>query len=115
MKNLEGVLKALSSGIYTSGEDIGQRLNVSRTTVWKNIIVLKELGYKIDSSPKKGYRLDSSPDKPLPFEIIPNLSTEVIGRNILYFRELPSTNLKSKELAEACTSPQPRRLSVNGP
>jgi len=101
MKNLEGVLKALSSGIYTSGEEIGQKLNVSRTTVWKNITSLKELGYKIDSSPRKGYRLDASPDTPLPFEIIPNLTTELLGRNILYFRELPSTNLKAKEMAEA--------------
>ena len=49
-------------GKYISGAELSESLKVSRTAVWKQIKVLKELGYEIESKPNSGYRLISSPD-----------------------------------------------------
>ena len=42
---------------YISGQELCQRLQVSRTAVWKVINQLKEEGYKIEAVRNKGYRL----------------------------------------------------------
>lgn len=47
---------------YVSGQDICNRLGVSRTAVWKNINGLKQDGYQIDSVNNKGYKLLAEPD-----------------------------------------------------
>src|SRR6056297_3285985 len=96
------VLKILKENKeYISGEKISNILNVSRTAVWKNINNLKEDGYKIDSVSRKGYKLISSPDILTYEELEPYLGTDYIGRNILYFKTIDSTNKKAKEIAEA--------------
>lgn len=86
---------------YVSGEKISNLLNVSRTAVWKNINSLKEEGYKIDSVSRKGYKLINSPDVLSYEEIEPYLNTTYIGRNILYFNTIDSTNKKAKDIAES--------------
>lgn len=40
-----------------SGQQLAQRLDVSRTAVWKAIARLKEEGYEIEAAPNRGYRL----------------------------------------------------------
>ncbi len=85
---------------YISGEKISNILNVSRTAVWKNINTLKSEGYEIDSVSRKGYRLISSPDILTYEEISPYLNTDFIGKKILYFNTIDSTNKKAKEIAE---------------
>ena len=56
--------------------------------------------YVIEAISRKGYRIISSPDI-LTFEEIKNyLNTECIGKNIIYFDSIGSTNSKAKELAE---------------
>src|SRR6056297_2629294 len=98
------VLKILKENKeYISGEKISNILDVSRTAVWKNINSLKDEGYEIDSISRKGYKLVSSPDILKYEEIAPYLKTENIGKNILYFDTIDSTNKKAKEIAE--TSP----------
>jgi BirA family biotin operon repressor/biotin-[acetyl-CoA-carboxylase] ligase len=86
---------------YVSGEKISNLLNVSRTAIWKNINSLKEEGYKIDSVSRKGYKLINSPDILSYEEIEPYLNTTYIGRNILYFNTIDSTNKKAKDIAES--------------
>lgn len=86
---------------YVSGEKISNLLNVSRTAVWKNINSLKEEGYKIDSVSRKGYKLMSSPNILSHEEIEPYLNTTYIGRNILYFDTIDSTNKKAKDIADS--------------
>lgn len=44
-------------GSYLSGEEIAQKLQVSRTSVWKAVNVLRENGYRIDAVSNKGYCL----------------------------------------------------------
>ena len=47
---------------YLSGAELGRRLSVSRTAVWKAIEQLKTEGYRIESVPNRGYRLSSDSD-----------------------------------------------------
>ncbi len=84
---------------FISGQLISEYLGVSRTAIWKYINILKSEGYGIDSMSKKGYKLISSPDLLSFEEIHENLSTKYIGKNILYFQSIDSTNIKAKELA----------------
>ncbi|WP_461834438.1 biotin--[acetyl-CoA-carboxylase] ligase [Desulfothermus sp.] len=97
---LEYILKQLLSGEFVSGEEIAQNLNISRTWVWNQINILKQLGFKIESSAKKGYRLISTPDVLIPPLIKPYLRTENLGKKIYFFEELSSTQDKARQLAE---------------
>ena len=85
---------------YISGEYLSSTLNVSRTAIWKHIKNLKSKGYIIDGVSNKGYKLISSPDLLNKGELLSLLKTSVIGRNILHFDDIDSTNIKAKELAQ---------------
>jgi BirA family transcriptional regulator, biotin operon repressor / biotin---[acetyl-CoA-carboxylase] ligase len=85
---------------FVSGQDISDKLGVTRTAVWKYINQIKDEGYKIESLSKKGYRLISSPDILTLEEIEPYLNTNLIGRNIIHFDSIESTNSKAKQLAD---------------
>ena len=45
---------------YLSGQELCEKLNVSRTAVWKVINQLREEGYEIEAVRNKGYRLVES-------------------------------------------------------
>lgn len=53
------LLKLLSenTGVYLSGQKIGETLQLSRNAVWKAMQQLREEGYHIESKPSIGYRL----------------------------------------------------------
>ncbi len=98
----EAVLLALKEkkGEWLSGEVLSESLNVSRTTVWKQIKTLLAEGYEVDSSPKKGYRLSCPPDILSPAEVCPGLTSEVFGRkDYFYYQEIDSTNNRARALA----------------
>lgn len=92
------MLKA--SDDYVSGQEICQRLNVSRTAVWKAINKLKEDGYNIEAVTNKGYRLITSPDVMYEQELRTVLDTRWFGNKILYFDSIDSTNNEIKRQAE---------------
>lgn len=54
---------------YVSGQELCERLGVSRTAVWKCIKKLQEEGYEIEGVNRKGYRLVEVPDVMTPTEI----------------------------------------------
>lgn len=85
---------------FVSGQDISEKLGVTRTAIWKYINQIKEDGYEIESISKKGYRIISSPDLLTLEEIEPYLNTSFIGRNIIHFDSIDSTNSKAKQLAD---------------
>lgn len=99
----EEILKLLKQNCdsFISGQEICEQLGVSRTAIWKYINVLKEQGYEIESISKKGYKLISAPDILTYDEVEPLLKTKFIGRKIIYFDSVDSTNSKAKELASA--------------
>jgi len=76
---------------YISGEEISQRLKISRQALWKHIQELKEIGYDIVAVPHLGYQLVSSPDRLFPSEITRHLNTKFIGKKIYYFDSVAST------------------------
>ena len=95
------ILKLLENGRteYISGEDICQKLNVSRTAVWKHIKILREEGYGIDAVPHRGYRLLNVPDRLYPDEIVDGLDTSFVGKEVFFYESLISTNREARDLA----------------
>ena len=84
---------------YRSGEEISQKLGVTRAAVWKCIKKLQVEGYEIESSTKKGYRLMETPNIITAGEIKHDLKTQILGQTIYYKDVIGSTNNKAKELA----------------
>lgn len=94
------ILNLLSSSPgYLSGEKIARELNLSRTAIWKRIKKLREEGCSITSSRNLGYQLRAIPDKLLPHFVKMGLKTSIIARQVFYYHEVDSTNLKAKLLA----------------
>lgn len=97
----EKILSALGSAEgYVSGQELCEKLQVSRTAVWKVINQLKEDGYEIESIHGKGYRILSRPDRITPGEVGSRLETEWAGRQICFFETVGSTNNEAGRLAE---------------
>ncbi len=83
---------------YISGEDLSNSLGVSRTAVWKHINELRKEGYNIESSPRIGYRLMELPDILDERELfVPE--GQHIGRELIHFEEIDSTNNHAKKIA----------------
>ena len=84
---------------YLSGQDLSDVLKISRVAVWKHIQKIRDLGYAVESKQKLGYRLESSTDALLPWEIMPGLGTESMGRNMYYFDATDSTQRQAIRMA----------------
>lgn len=86
---------------YVSGQELSERLGVSRTAVWKVINQMKAEGYRIESVSRKGYLLVESPEDILSeSEIASRLTTVWAGRKLYYRRETGSTNNDAKRCGE---------------
>jgi len=99
-----GLVKVLSffqthDSEYLSGQDLSDVLKISRVAVWKHVKKIQTLGYKIESKQKLGYRLVDETEKLLPWEIIRDLKTEVIGKRVYYFKEIDSTQNFAQQIA----------------
>ncbi len=89
-----------SNGKSISGEELGEALGISRTMVWKYIKSLQNDGYPITSSQKVGYKLDHVPDVLYSENIMSGLETRLIGRSVIYYDEVDSTNNAAKRIAK---------------
>lgn len=98
-KMKEEILRIIKKERNISGEELGKRLGISRSAVWKHINGLRKMGYVIDSCPRKGYSLVSTPDLLIPEEINQGLKTNRLGKEIIYFKETSSTQEIAKKLA----------------
>lgn len=99
MQKILQILKSHETD-FVSGEFLAKNLGISRTAVWKKIKKLREQGYKIDSFTNKGYRLTDFSEKIFPNELIAQLPTKFIGKNIYYEYEIDSTNVLARQLAQ---------------
>ena len=88
-----------AAGGYISGEKMAERLGVTRAAVWKKIAALRDAGYDISSTPRSGYVLRSAPDSLIETEIAQGLDTALVGRKIICYDTVDSTNLVLKNLA----------------
>ena len=85
---------------YLSGEEISRLLSISRAAVWKQVKVLRELGFDIEAKHSQGYRLLSSPDLLLADSIKDELNCQLIGQSVVSLSETDSTNIQARRLAE---------------
>ncbi len=86
--------------IMISGEALAEKFGVSRNAVWKSIKQLQNEGFAIAASTNKGYFLENCGKALSPILIKEELGESAFGKELYYFPELNSTNLKAKELAE---------------
>ena len=93
----------LNADDFISGQEISEKLGVSRQAVWKSINALKEKGYEIQSVTNRGYRLVSSPDYLNESSLKSLLHNKIIGKNLIVLDSVDSTNDYLKKLGnEGC-------------
>lgn len=93
----------LNTDDFISGQEISEKLGVSRQAVWKAINALKEKGYEIQSVTNRGYRLVSSPNYLNESSLKSLLHNKIIGKNLIVLDSVNSTNDYLKKLGnEGC-------------
>jgi BirA family biotin operon repressor/biotin-[acetyl-CoA-carboxylase] ligase len=101
----EGILTLLkrekkpASGGLNAGF-LSSSLNLPLHSIYEGIEELRRMGYKIETQRGKGFKLLSVPDALIPLEIMENLKTKILGREIFSYRSLKSTNDLAYRLAE---------------
>ena len=85
---------------YISGQEISDKLGVSRTAVWKVIQQLEVEGYDIEAVTNKGYHLISYPEILASGELMSRMTTLWAGKRVYFHKETESTNEDAKYLAE---------------
>ena len=88
------------SNDYVSGQQLCEKLGVSRTAVWKAINQLKEEGYQVEAVRNRGYHIVESPDVISKEEIVSMIDTDWAGREVYYYNITDSTNIRAKQLGE---------------
>lgn len=58
----QDLIPLLADGQFHSGLDLGKRLGISRSAVWKRVSALKEVGISVDAVQGKGYRIPGGLD-----------------------------------------------------
>jgi BirA family biotin operon repressor/biotin-[acetyl-CoA-carboxylase] ligase len=90
-----GWLRAASAPL--SGEELAERLGISRAAVHKHVEALRSRGYAIDAQHAQGYVLARTPDRLDATELGPHLTGT--WRHIEWRAELDSTQRLARELA----------------
>jgi BirA family biotin operon repressor/biotin-[acetyl-CoA-carboxylase] ligase len=100
MSAREKILDMLSqkSGEVVTGSELGSKLGISRSAVWRHIKNLRNEGFKIYSRTNSGYLLDGTPDVLSPSRIVSGL-TASLGYDIDVYSTIDSTNTFAKSLA----------------
>lgn len=80
---------------------LAEELELHRDAIFTEVEELIEAGYSIEFHPYLGVKLIDIPDKLLHDEILDDLNTKTIGRNLVIHDELPSTNDTAWQMIEA--------------
>ena len=101
MNTKERILELLESsrGCVISGEYMAERINVTRSAVWKAIKELEKDGYMIKAATNRGYSLSEDSDILSVQGMLPFLSRKESAESIFIHRSLESTNKTAKEMA----------------
>jgi len=94
-------LLAENSTIVISGARIAREIGVSRSTVWRLVGRLRELGVKAKGRPATGYFLEQVPDILMPDMLKRRLKGGLFGKRIHHFFKTNSTNHVAMELGHA--------------
>ena len=85
---------------YISGQELCERLGVSRTAVWKVIRQLESEGYQIEAVRNRGYRLTDNADILNEAEIRAAMKSQWLGQHVTFLEETDSTNNVVRRMAE---------------
>jgi len=94
-------LLAENATIVISGARIAREIGVSRSTVWRWIERLRELGVRVKGQLSSGYFLEQVPDILTPDMMRQRLKGTLFGKRIHHFFKVDSTNRVALELAHA--------------
>jgi len=99
-KRLAGLLTLLSENatIVISGARIAKEIGVSRSTVWRCVQRLRELGVKVKGQPATGYFLERVADILTPDMLRQRLKGSLFGKRIYHFFKTDSTNRVGMDL-----------------
>ncbi len=89
-----------NKGVYFSGEEIAQKLSVSRAAIWKAVKLLQKNGYRIDAVNNKGYCLAEDTDILSTQGIQKYLKSEQGLLRVVVIPKTTSTNIAVREKAE---------------
>lgn len=97
-EKLLGLLEE-NRGAFFSGEELGEKLSLSRTAVWKAVNALRGEGYEIKAVPNKGYSLSVDTDILSAQGIQKYLESACAGLQLSVLPTAPSTNTLAREAA----------------
>jgi BirA family transcriptional regulator, biotin operon repressor / biotin---[acetyl-CoA-carboxylase] ligase len=102
-RRLAGLLTLLAENatVVNSGGRIAKEIGVSRSTVWRWVQRLRELGVKVKGRPATGYFLEQVPDILTPDMVRQRLKGSLFGKRIYHFFKTDSTNRVALELGHA--------------
>jgi BirA family transcriptional regulator, biotin operon repressor / biotin---[acetyl-CoA-carboxylase] ligase len=94
-------LFANNATISISGARIAREIGVSRSTVWRWIEQLREVGVRVKGRPHTGYFLERVPDILTPELLRSRLKGSLFGKRIYHFFKTDSTNRVGTELGHS--------------
>ena len=99
-RRVAGLLRLLADNatIVISGARIAREIGVSRSTVWRWVERLRELGVKVKGQAATGYFLEKVPDVLTPHDLKRQLKGTLFGKRIYHFFKTDSTNRVALEL-----------------
>jgi BirA family biotin operon repressor/biotin-[acetyl-CoA-carboxylase] ligase len=102
-RRLAGLLTLLAENatIVISGGRIAREIGVSRSTVWRWVQRLRELGVKVKGQTATGYFLEQVPDILAPDMLKQRLKGGLFGKRIYHFFKTDSTNRVGLDLGRA--------------
>lgn len=101
MSTKNKVLEVLESNRneYISGQEIAERLCISRNAVWKAIRTLQEQGHIINSQHNRGYMLNAKSDLLSKEGITFFMPEKYRDNKIVVYKTVDSTNISAKRMA----------------
>lgn len=94
-------LLAENATFVISGARIAREIGVSRSTVWRWVTRLRELGVKVNGRAATGYFLESVADILTPELLRARLKGSLFGKHVFHFFRTDSTNRVAFELGHA--------------
>ena len=94
-------LLAENATIVISGARIAREIGVSRSTVWRWVQRLRELGVRVKGRAATGYFLERVPDIMTPDLLRKRVNGKLFGKRFYHFFKTDSTNRVAMELAYA--------------
>lgn len=102
-RRLAALITLLSENatIVISGARIAREIGVSRSTVWRWVERLRELGVRVKGQPHTGYFLERVSDILTPDLVRRRLKGSLFGKRVYHFFRTDSTNRVAMELGSA--------------